>query len=142
MTRAYEYRHVVGFEETNLVGNVYYVNHLRWQGRCRELFLRDHAPGILAQLDRGLCLVTTRCSCEYLEELAAFDELAIRMRLGALTQNRMSLVFEYWRRAGGDEQLIARGEQQVACMRRDGARMVPTPVPPDLREALRLYADL
>ena len=28
----YELRHIVGFEETNLVGNVYYVNHLRWQG--------------------------------------------------------------------------------------------------------------
>ena len=34
----YEYRHLVAFEESNLVGNVYYVNHLRWQGRCRELF--------------------------------------------------------------------------------------------------------
>ena len=43
-SRAYEYRLVVGFEETNLVGNVYFVNHLRWQGKCREMFLRDHAP--------------------------------------------------------------------------------------------------
>ena len=32
MDQYYEYRHVVGFEETNLVGNVYFVNHLRWQG--------------------------------------------------------------------------------------------------------------
>jgi enediyne biosynthesis thioesterase len=38
--RYYEYSHRVGFEETSLVGNVYYVNHLRWQGRCREMFLR------------------------------------------------------------------------------------------------------
>ena len=42
--RAFEYRHVVGFEETNLVGNVYYANHVRWQGRVRELFLRGRAP--------------------------------------------------------------------------------------------------
>jgi len=48
--RSYEYRHVVVFEETNLVGNVYYVNHLRWQGRCREMFLREHAPLVLAEL--------------------------------------------------------------------------------------------
>ena len=39
--RAFEYRHLVGFEETNLVGNVYYANHVRWQGRCREMFLRS-----------------------------------------------------------------------------------------------------
>ncbi len=41
MTDYYEIRHTVGFEETNLVGNVYYVNYLRWQGRCRETFLKD-----------------------------------------------------------------------------------------------------
>ena len=41
MTRVYEYEHVVTFDETNLVGNVYYTNHLRWQGHCRELFLRE-----------------------------------------------------------------------------------------------------
>jgi enediyne biosynthesis thioesterase len=139
--RAYEYRHVVGFEETNLVGNVYYVNHLRWQGRCRELFLRDHAPEVLDQLSAGLSLVTTRCSCEYLAELAAFDEIVVRMRLGAMVQNRISLSFEYWRHADGRDELIARGEQQVACMQRDGYRLIPTPVPAALRRALRPYAE-
>jgi enediyne biosynthesis thioesterase len=137
--RAYEYRHVVGFEETNVVGNVYYVNHVRWQGRCRELFLREYAPEVLTALAQGLCLVTTRCSCEYLAELSAFDEVVIRMRLGALMQNRLSLVFEYWRRAGDGEELVARGEQQVACMQRDGERLAPTPIPKALREALQLY---
>src|SRR5882672_2394132 len=44
MSRAYEYRHIVGFEETNLVGNVYYVKHVAWQGRVREMFLREHVP--------------------------------------------------------------------------------------------------
>ena len=48
----YEYRHLVGFEETNLVGNVYYVNYLRWQGRCREMFLLEHAPDVLADMPR------------------------------------------------------------------------------------------
>lgn len=139
--RTYEYRHVVGFEETNLVGNVYYANHIRWQGRCRELFLRDHAPEVLKELERGLTLVTTRCSCEYFAELSAFDEVIIRMRLGGITQNRMTLLFEYVRHAEHDEQLIARGEQEVAAMRREGTQMVPMPIPKILREALRLYID-
>jgi enediyne biosynthesis thioesterase len=140
--RTYEYRHIVGFEETNLVGNVYYVNHLRWQGRCREMFLREHAPEVLTELERGeLALATTRCSCEYFEELSAFDEVIIRMQLGALMQNRVTMVFEYFKRAGDREEIIARGEQQIACMRRDGDQMIPTPVPPALREALQLYAD-
>ena len=142
MSRAYEYRHVVGFEETNLVGNVYYVNHLRWQGRCRELFLRQHTPEVLEELANGLSLVTTRCSCEYLAELSAFDEVVIHMRLGELTQNRLTMSFEYFRVAGDKEELVARGEQQVAFMRREGGRMTPTPIPPGLREALRPYTDM
>jgi enediyne biosynthesis thioesterase len=137
--RAYEYRHIVGFEETNLVGNVYYVNHMRWQGRCRELFLRDEVPEVLAALADGLCLITTRCSCEYFAELSAFDEIIIQMRLGAMTQNRLSLIFEYWRRTDNDEKLVARGEQQVISMRRDTAGLIPAPLPQALLEALQMY---
>lgn len=138
---AYEYRHLVGFEETNLVGNVYYVNHLRWQGRCREMFLREHAPDVLAQLGAELVLATVRCSCEYLGELRAFDEIVVRMRLGAMVQNRVLMDFEYWRReASGQEQLLARGQQEIACMLRQGDRTVPTAIPPALREALLPYS--
>ncbi len=140
--RAYEYRHTIGFEETNLVGNVYYVNHLRWQGRCREMFLRDHAPGVLGQLAGELALATVRCSCDYLGELRAFDKIVVRMRLASVAQNRIALQFDYYREAGDGEELVARGEQVVACMRRDGEQMVPAPIPEELREALRLYADV
>jgi enediyne core biosynthesis thioesterase len=138
--KAYEYPHLVGFEETNLVGNVYYVNHLRWQGRCREMFLRDHAPEVLEDLRNGLALATVRCSCDYLVELEAFDSILIRMRLGGTVQNRITLLFEYWRRNADAEELIARGEQVIACMRREGKRAVPTPIPVPLREALKPYA--
>jgi enediyne core biosynthesis thioesterase len=141
VTLAYEYRHTVGFEETNLVGNVYYVNHLRWQGRCREMFLRDHAPGILDDLKQGLALATVRCSCDYFIELEAFDQLLVRMRLGEVVQNRITLRFEYFRLTDRGEELVARGEQQVACMRRQGHETVPTPIPPALREALRPYSE-
>ena len=138
--RAYEYRHTVGFEETNLIGNVYYVNHVRWQGRCREMFLRDRAPDIIEALKHGLVLVTVRVSCDFTAELLALDEVVLRMRLGELSQNRITMNFEYWRLTDGVEELVARGEQQVACMQREGERVVPVPVPPQLREALREYA--
>ena len=134
--RFYEYRHRVGFEETNLVGNVYYVNHLRWQGRCREMFLQENAPDVLEALRNGLALATVRCSCEYFAELEAFDLVSLRMRLGEVVQNRITLLFEYYR----GEELVARGEQQVACMQREGERTVPTAIPASLREALRGYA--
>ncbi len=138
--RYFEYRHLVGFEVTNLVGNVNYVKHLRWQGRCREMFLRVHAPGISVELQRGLALATTHCSCEYFVELRAFDEVLVRMRLASMTQSRLELEFEYWRAGAGGEELIARGKQGIACLQRTGEQAAPIPVPDELREALKPYS--
>jgi len=138
--RSFDYRHVVGFEETNLVGNVYYVNHLRWQGRAREMFLRQYVPEILAELDQGLALVTLHCSCQYLGELKAFDQVLIRMFLSAIAQNRIAMRFEYWREGAKDE-LVGRGEQEIACMRRHGEQLLPTSIPAQLREVLAEFAE-
>jgi enediyne core biosynthesis thioesterase len=138
--RAYEYQHVVGFEETNLVGNVYYTNHVLWQGRCREMFLREHSPEIAAQLQQDLRLVTTHCSCQYLAELMAFDLVIIRMRLNKMTQNGIDLGFEYLRRKDDELELVARGEQKIVCMQREENQIRPIPIPESLRQALQFYA--
>ena len=140
MDRYYEYPHVVGFEETNLVGNVYYVNYIRWQGRCREMFLLENASDVLDDLLSSLKLFTLKSECEFIAEIAAFDQLSIRMRLADLTQTQIGLVFDYVRIRDGQEDLVARGRQRVACMRRADGRTVPARVPEALRSALREYA--
>jgi enediyne biosynthesis thioesterase len=105
------------------------------------MFLREHAPDLIPELNRGLSLATVRCSCEYFAELTAFDEILVRMRLAQLVQNRINLAFEYFRLKDGQEQLVARGEQQVACMRREGSQLVPASIPVSLRAALGAYAE-
>ena len=141
MEKYYEYRHIVGLEETNLVGNVYYVNYLRWQGRCREMFLRERAPDILAQLQDDLKLFTLKVDCEFYAEITAFDELSIRMELIELGQTQIHFGFDYVRlgfEPGGT--LVARGQQRVACMRGPNTRTAPTRVPESLVRALEPYA--
>lgn len=138
--KAYEYEHVVGFEETNLLGNVYYTNLLLWQGRCREMFLKEHVPEILSDLNQVLSLSTMHCSCDFLDELWAFDRIVIRMRLKEMVQNRIKLAFEYWRGEVSEEARVARGSQEIACMQRDRDRLEPVPIPSNLREALEQYA--
>ena len=136
----YEYRHTVGFEETNIVGNVYYVNYLSWQGRCREMFLKERAPEVLADLQDDLKLFTLRVDCEFFAEITAFDELSIRMRLIELAQTQLEFGFDYVRLdPGGLETLVARGHQRVACMRGPNSRTVPTRVPESLSRALVPY---
>lgn len=132
----YEYRHRVTFEDTNLVGNVYYANHIKWQGRCRELFVREHAPALMDEIETGLAIVTTRCSCEYHQELRAFDEVVVAMRTGRVTPTTIVMIFDYIRVRDGNEELVATGEQRVAFMRRAGDELVPTPIPAVMRAAL------
>jgi len=133
----YEYQHIVGFQETNLIGNVYYVHYLSWQGRCREMFLHEHAPGVLEDIANGLKLATVRVSCEYEEELLAFDRVAIRMSLGTLRPNGMTLRFTYVKVGEESETVVARGEMEIACLIGTAA----APVPEELKEALRPYRE-
>ncbi len=139
MTRAYEYRHVVGFEETNVVGNVYYANHVAWQGRCREMFLKTLAPEVLEDLRDDLKLFTLKVDCEFFAEITAFDELSIRMRLQDLAQTQLEFSFDYVKLEEGGETLVARGRQRVACMRGPNTRTVPSLVPPALARALQPF---
>jgi enediyne biosynthesis thioesterase len=135
MNRYYEYRHVIGFEETNLVGNVYYANYVRWQGQCREMFLLEHAPTILDDLLGSLRLFTLSTDCEFLGELAPFNELSVRMRVTDLTQSQIGFTFDYVHIRAGVEDLVARGSQRIACMRYDNGHITPARVPESLRSA-------
>jgi enediyne biosynthesis thioesterase len=137
VTNYYEIRHMVGLEETNFVGNVYYVNYLRWQGHCRERFLKEKAPAVL--LNDDLKLYTLKADCEFFAEITAFDELSVRMRLDELTQTQIELSFDYVRLAEGLENLVAKGRQRLACMRGPITGTVPARVPAELREALAPY---
>lgn len=140
MDQYYEYRHVVDFEETNHAGNLYYISYVRWQGRCRELFLLEHAPSVLDWLCDDLKLMTVEAKCEYLAGIRAFDELSIRMRVAELTSAEIDLVFDYVRVYGDIEELVARGRQRVTCVRVVEAATTPIPVPEELRVALENYA--
>jgi enediyne core biosynthesis thioesterase len=140
MAGYYEIRHTVGFEETNFAGNVYYVNYLRWQGRAREMFLKEKAPQVLAELQQDLKLFTLKVECEFFAEITAFDELSVRMQLEELTQTQIQFNFDYVKLVEGVEFLVAKGRQRIACMRGPNNATVPSRVPAELREALEPYS--
>ncbi|HEY3608434.1 MAG TPA: acyl-CoA thioesterase [Pseudonocardiaceae bacterium] len=143
MADYYEIRHTVGFEETNIVGNVYYVNYVRWQGHCRERFLLEKAPSVLAEIaDDDLKLFTLKVECEYLGDIYAFDQLSIRMSLDEMTQTQIQFRFDYVKIVQGEEKLVATGSQRIGCMRGPNTRTVPSVVPVELRRALVPYSDL
>lgn len=135
--RGYRFRHRVVFQETNLVGNVYFAHYVSWQGSCREHFLMEHAPGVVTALQRGeLALVTVNVHVDYLDEVFAGDSIDIDMFQAGQVGSRIEMLFEYRR----DDALVARGTQTVTCMRRAADGVEPVPVPTELRDALRRFA--
>ncbi len=143
--KAFEIYHIVTFEETNVVGNVYYVNYFSWQGRCREMFLREYAPDVVAAIQSGeLRLVTAHASCDYTDEFLAFDEVRIQMSLNRFIPYGVSLGFEYSRknsRVSGDsvDEVIARGQQDIKFLRKNGGRWDLFEIPQPLIEVFRRY---
>jgi enediyne biosynthesis thioesterase len=132
----YRYHHRVTFDETNLVGNVYFAHYLHWQGHCREQFLFDHAPGVVSDLQEGLlALVTVSCSMSYHDEAFVGDEIEVAMTPDAVGGSRLGMDFSFRR---GDR-LLASGTQSVACMVRSADGLRPVPLPAELRTAVARY---
>jgi enediyne biosynthesis thioesterase len=104
----------------------------------RELFLRERVPGF------------STC-CKGAGARHAARELRVLSRARGVRRVRIHAPgrsvapshepFEYWRSAEAGEELAARGEQDLACMRRRNGKVEPEPWPESLREALRPYAE-
>jgi enediyne biosynthesis thioesterase len=137
---AFVYRHTISFEETNVVGNVYFAKHISWQGKCREMFLKTHAASVLGEIYDDLRLVTLNVSCDYYEEFHAFEEVEIHMRLEGIWQHRIGMSFEYYVVQNSNRRLMAVGRQNIGCLRATDSGMVPVAPPDALRIALERYA--
>jgi enediyne biosynthesis thioesterase len=135
--KTFSIEHTVHFDETNLVGNVYFAHYVRWQGLCREEFLMRHAPTTMAMIARSeLALVTLSTSVDYLDECFAGDTVTITMTPADGTRgHRIAMAFGYLRHG----RIVARGRQQVACMERAASGLVPAAVPADLAAALATH---
>ncbi|MEO3977617.1 acyl-CoA thioesterase [Streptomyces sp. CAU 1734] len=138
----FELRHRVAFAETDLSGCADHVGFLRWQDRCRELFLSQYAPGLLGhQCEEAptgpLRLFTQQLTCELLAPVAALDEICVRLSSAEPGHSRLDLGFDHIRIGpGGAETLVARGSQRLACLSTEDGTARPAPIPADLVRAL------
>lgn len=109
----FEYKFQVSFEETNVVGNVYFANYFVWQGKCREAFLAQYAPQVLEDFAAGHGMITKESSCEFFEESFAFNQITVQMSLQKINRTSVTMVFEYFREEGDELVLLARGVQSA-----------------------------
>jgi len=127
----HEWRHIVGFEETSLVGTVYFANYVVWQGSCRESFIHSCAPDVTGVLMSGdLALITKSCACEFMgmRGLYALEDVLVKMAITRFRGGRCTLGFLYYNCSNGMD-LIASGEQEVHSYHKSNGVMAPAMFP-------------
>jgi enediyne biosynthesis thioesterase len=135
--RPYRYSLTVAFQDTNLVGNVYFAHYFAWQGKCREGFLRDHAPQILDDFRLGFGMITKDAECRFVREARAFDEIVIEMFLDQLTPLGVRMRFEYYRVEETGPVLLAEGSQSTMWV---NPQHRPSMMPEYLYQAIKRFA--
>ncbi len=127
----------VYWEDTDAGGIVYHANYLKFMERARSDLLRQLGFGQDAQRDRddGVLFVVASLNINYHRAAKLDDDLEVVTRLEKL--GRASLIFEQNIFRG--EERITTGKVRVGVI---GARShMPTPIPDDLYEKIRPWAE-
>lgn len=136
----FEFQFQTTFEETNLVGNIYFANYVLWQGKCREMFLYEYCPEVIEEINNGLALITLDLSVQYYSQLFAFDKVVMKMSLQAQSTSRLMMHFDYYgKNEDGTLRLIAKGSQATAAMRHKDGKLEPTHFPESLYEVFEKF---
>jgi len=70
--KAHIYRPEITFEDTNLVGNVYFANYVRWQNECRDHWFKETDPTTYASVFNGTSRIcVTELSLEFSDPVGA-----------------------------------------------------------------------
>ncbi|MEW5894577.1 MAG: SDR family NAD(P)-dependent oxidoreductase [Candidatus Omnitrophota bacterium] len=93
----YKKRFETSFEDSNLVGNIYFSNYAKWLGRVFDHFIYTHAPEIV--ISKGAAngeFTCIKCEINNLNEAMPFDEIQVYMRLDSLYQNGVDFDFDFY----------------------------------------------
>lgn len=115
---------------------------LGWQGKCRELFLDEHAASTLNRVaNRDLILQTTSASLDMLQlPREPIDQVRVEMRLETLKCGQMGVRFDYFAVVPHGQPIrFAKGSQKMSSKHQSGPAVVPCPFPAELLLALRQF---
>jgi len=91
----YEYQHIVTFDDTNSVGNVYFAKFFQWMGSCREVVTAEHYPELVDDIKRGFGFATEFAHIDYAHECFLFDKILIKMKVSDLSRTRIEFSFDF-----------------------------------------------
>jgi len=125
-------------EDADVVGNIHFSDYFVWQGRVRDSYFYDLAPGYYRGTGEQGEFLCRHTRVEHLREAMPFDRIYVTMSLQAVHENGVSLYFEYFRlNADGEKEKLAFGKHDAVWTKRvEGDSFASAPLPQDIREAL------
>jgi len=130
-------------EDANLVGNIYFSNYYKWQGRVRDLFINELAAKHLRDKGQQGELRCTFCKINHLNEAMPFARILVRMHRQAVFERGARFYFDYYRVAeDGSRQKLGFGEHHAVWHKpNEQGKWVPTKMPSFIHTALIPYQE-
>jgi len=104
-------------EDGNLVGNIYFANYYKWQGRVRDNFLHNllNETSKLEKINGEFRAID--CKINHVAEAMPFDKILIVMRKKAVYEKGAVFVFDYYRlNENGSQEKLAFGVHKAAWL--------------------------
>ncbi|MFW5804547.1 MAG: acyl-CoA thioesterase [bacterium] len=136
--RIFEHDITVTIGSTNMEGNVYWVEFLRWFGEARELFLINllpdiHMPDYL--MEREVAIVTCNINTNFIRSAYFTDQVNIKVYAEKVENCSAVLGFEITNKKTGE--ILAKGNQKIAFINISNQR--PVRIPKELKESVKEY---
>jgi acyl-CoA thioesterase FadM len=113
-----EERIQTGFEDANVVGNIYFANYGAWQARARDRLLHAVSPDLLRDPKPQAFLHCVGTGTFHVREALPFDTILVQTFVTRIHERGLRLEFDY-SRINGDGSLakLATGYHEAAWMR-------------------------
>ncbi len=124
-------------EDANLVGNIYFANYYKWQGRTRDNFFKKIAPEFYIG-EKGGEWRCVHSKVNHINEAMPFDRIVVRMHRKAVFERGVELYLDYFRvNPDGKHQKLGYGEHRAIwhAPDKEGAWR-PAELPVSFRQAL------
>jgi acyl-CoA thioesterase FadM len=110
-----------GFEDANVVGNIYFANYGAWQARARDRLLHAIAPDLLRDPRPPVFLHCTETGTYHVREAVPFDRILVQTFVTKIYDQGLRLEFEYSRiNDDGSLLKLASGYHEGAWVRHAG----------------------
>jgi len=127
-------------EDGNLVGNIYFANYYKWQGRVRDNFLHSLKNKTSKNIFFKGELRCVECKVNHVAEAMPFDKIVVVMGKKAVLEKGLVFSFDYYRlNSNGSREKLAFGEHKACWFAPDeNNNWMPESLPREIYNSLNI----